>query len=49
MLVRIWRKENLNEPLVEMEIGAATMENSTQAPQKAKHGFPYDTTPTADS
>ena len=26
-----------------MQVGAATMENSTQAPQKAKHGFPYDT------
>ena len=26
-----------------MQVGAAMMENSMQAPQKAKHGLPYDT------
>ena len=42
MLVRIWRKKNLNEPLVEMEICTAMMENSTQIPQKLKIEIPYD-------
>ena len=32
----MWRKENPNVPLVGMQIGAATVENSMEFPQKTK-------------
>ena len=32
-----WRKGNPCEVLMEMEIGAATVENSMEVPQKIKH------------
>ena len=37
MLVKMWRKGNTCTLLVEMEIGAATVENSMEASQKTKH------------
>ena len=37
MLKRMWRKENLCTPLVRMKIGAATMENTMDVPQKTKN------------
>ena len=36
MLERVWRKGNPPILLVEMQICAATMENSMEAPQKKK-------------
>ena len=36
MLDRMWRKGNLLAPLVGMHIGAATLENSVEVPQKMK-------------
>ena len=36
MLERVWRKGNAHTWLVGMEIGAATMENRMEVPQKAK-------------
>ena len=33
----VWRKGNPNTVLVGMQIGAATMENSMEVPQKIKH------------
>ena len=41
--VRLWRKENLHALLVRMQIGAATVENSMELPQKIKNGMPYNT------
>ena len=37
MLVRIWRKGNPRTLLVEMQIDAATMENSMEVPLKTKN------------
>ena len=37
MLERVWRKENTCTVLVGMEMGAASMENSIEFPQKAKN------------
>ena len=37
MLERLWRKKNLPKILVGMEVGAATVEHSTQVPQKTKN------------
>ena len=37
MLERIWRKGNPPILLMEMYVGAATMENSTEVPQKTKN------------
>ena len=37
MLVRVWRKEP-STPLVGMETGAATVENSMEFPEKTKNG-----------
>ena len=37
MLERVWRKENPPTLLVGMEIGAATMENNMEIPQKTKN------------
>ena len=37
MLERVWRKENPPTLLVGMQIGEATMENSTEVPQKTKN------------
>ena len=36
MLERLWRKKNLPKILVGMEVGAATVEHSTQVPQTTK-------------
>ena len=36
MLERMWRKGNPPTPLVGMKVGAATVENSMEVPQKAK-------------
>ena len=33
---RVWRKKSSPAPLVGMQIGAATMENSMEVPQKTK-------------
>ena len=38
MLERVWRKGNSPALLVGMQIGAATGENSMEAPQKTKSG-----------
>ena len=38
MLERMWRKGNPHALLVGMQIGAATVENSMEFPQKIKHG-----------
>ena len=38
MLVRMWRKGNPSALLVEMQAGAATVENSMEFPQKIKNG-----------
>ena len=40
----MWRKRNPPALLVGMYIGAATMENSTEVPQKLKTELPYDPT-----
>ena len=37
MLVRMWRKRNPFALLVGMQIGAATVENSMEVPQKVKN------------
>ena len=37
MLERVWRKGNSPTLLVGMQVGAATMENSTEFPQKTKN------------
>ena len=37
MLERVWRKGNVSTLLVGMEIGAATIENSMEVPQKNKN------------
>ena len=37
MLERVWRKENPPTLLVGMEIGAVTMENNMEIPQKTKN------------
>ena len=37
MLDRVWRTGNLSILLVKMDIGAVTMENSMQVPQKSKN------------
>ena len=37
MLVRMWKNANLGALLVRMEIGAATVENSMEVPQKIKN------------
>ena len=36
MLVRMWRKENPHTLLVQIQIGAATVENSMEVSQKTK-------------
>ena len=36
MLEKVWRKGNPPTPLVGMEVGAPTMENSTEVPQNTK-------------
>ena len=35
---RVWRKGNPPTLLVGMEVGAATVENSMEVPQKTKNG-----------
>ena len=40
MLERMWRKGNPLTLLVQMKIGAATMENSMEVSQKAKNMIP---------
>ena len=42
MLVRMWRKRNPFALVVGMQNGAATLENSTEVPQKLKIELPYD-------
>ena len=37
VLARMWRKGNSHAPLVPMQTGAATMENSMEFPQKIKY------------
>ena len=37
MLAMTWRKGNLHALLVGMQMGAATMENSMEGPQKIKN------------
>ena len=37
MRERVWRKESTCTLLLGMEMGAATMENSVEGPQKAKN------------
>ena len=39
MLERVWRKWNPPTLLVGMEIGAATVENSMEVPQKTKNNW----------
>ena len=36
MLVCMWRKENVSTLLLEMEVGAAIVENTMEGPQKTK-------------
>ena len=38
----MWGKENLGVLLVGMQMGAATVENSTEFPQKQKTELPFD-------
>ena len=38
----MWRKRNPCALLVEMQIGAATVENNIDVPQKVKVEIPYD-------
>ena len=45
MLARIWRKGNPSMLLVEMQIGAAMMENNMNVPQKIKIQLPHNPTP----
>ena len=42
MLKRVWRKGNLLTLLVGIKIGAATMGNSIEVPQKTTNGVTYD-------
>ena len=42
MLVRMWKKGNPLTPLVGMQTGAATLENSMAGPQKVKVRAPYN-------
>ena len=42
LLERVWKKGNPPTLLVGMYTGAATMENSMEAPQKLKIELPYD-------
>ena len=42
VLVRIWRKWNPSVLLVGMQTGEATVENSTEFPQKLKMELPFD-------
>ena len=42
MLERLWRNGNPNPLLVGMQIGAASMENSMEIPQKIKIEICYD-------
>ena len=44
MLERMWRDGNPLAPLVGMQTGAATLENSVEVPQKIKIDLPYDPT-----
>ena len=44
MLARMWRKRNSPTLLVEMQNGAATVENSMEVPQKVKIELPYNPT-----
>ena len=37
----MWRKGNPSTSLVQMKIGAATMENNMEVPQKLKIGLPW--------
>ena len=41
MLVRLWRKGKLSALLVGMKIGASTLENSIEFPQKTKDGTAF--------
>ena len=38
VLARLWRKGNPSAPLVGMQTGAVTVENSMEFPQKTKSG-----------
>ena len=38
VLARLWRKGNPSTPLVGMQTGEATVENSMEFPQKTKNG-----------
>ena len=42
MLARMWRKGNPFALLVEMQIGAATVESSVEIPQNFKNGSAFD-------
>ena len=42
MLSRMWRKGNPSALLLGMQIGAATMEDSMEGPQKLTMEWPYD-------
>ena len=42
MLERVWRKGNPPTLLAGMYVGAATMEDSMEVPQKIKTELPYD-------
>ena len=41
VLERLWRKGNPSTLLVEMQTGAATVENSMEFPQKTKNGTAF--------
>ena len=41
MLVRLWRKGNPSALLLGMQMGAATVENSMEFPQKTKDGTAF--------
>ena len=41
VLARMWRKVNPSALLVGMQTGAATVENSTEFPQKTKNGAAF--------
>ena len=42
VLARLWRKGNPSTLLVGMQVGAATVENSMELPQKIKNGAAFD-------
>ena len=42
VLERLWTKGNPSAPLVGLQTGATTMENSMEFPQKTKNGTPFD-------